>query len=123
MMRSICIGIVAALLATLARPAWAQEQQEGNVERVETPQGVVTIVRPTPRAQPYIRGPQVNPDPVPPPPATPFLTEQTGSTRTLDPYGAPLPSPYFAPYAPYVVLSPPVAVIQRRGVGVRVPRP
>jgi hypothetical protein len=112
MISSIAIGIVAALLATLAGPTWAQDRQEGNVERVETPQGVVTIVRPTPRAQPYIRGTQVNPDPMPPPPATPFLTDQNGS--------APLPSPYVAPYAPYA-LSPPAAVIQRRGV-MRTPR-
>jgi hypothetical protein len=97
----------------VARPALARDQ--GNVERVETPQGAVTIVRPTPRAQPATPAPQVRPDPVPPPPATPFLTDQDGR-RPVAPappgtaYGAPYP--YVAPHSPY----PPIVIIQRRGV-------
>ena len=94
--------IVVAVLAALAWPALAQNQtgnqdQSGNqeqaspqdqpggqtrpgtVERIETPQGTVTIVRPPPRAQPAAPRPRVNPDPVPPSPATPFLGEQLGN--------------------------------------------
>lgn len=110
-------SLIAALAGGLVGPALAQDQ--GNVERVETPQGAVTIVRPTPRAQPATPAPQVNPDPIPPPPATPFLTDQDGR-RPLAPappgtaYGAPYP--YVAPYSPYVVVNPPIVVIQRRGV-------
>src|SRR5260221_13004926 len=54
---------LAALLAAGTAPALAQDQP-GNIERVETPQGTVTIVRPTPRAQSATPAPQVNPDPV-----------------------------------------------------------
>ena len=113
MIRIAAALLTAALAGGLAGPALAQDQ--GNVERVETPQGAVTIVRPTPRAQPATPAPQVNPDPVPPPPATPFLTDQDGR-RPVAPappgsvYGAPYP--YVAPYSPY----PPIVIIQRRGV-------
>ena len=56
-----------------------------NVERIETPQGTITVVRPTPRAQPAAPRPtlrtRVNPDPVPPPPGTPFLGDQRDEQR------------------------------------------
>jgi hypothetical protein len=104
----------AAVLAALAAPALAQDQS-GNVERVETPQGTVTIVRPTPRAQPATPAPYVNPDPVPPPPVTPFPTDQDRSSQYN---GAPYAGTT-APYAPYPYVygyPPPVVIIQRRGV-------
>ena len=83
------IGIVIALLAALAGPASAQDQpanpgrsgdqdRPGTVERVETPQGTVTVIRPAPLAEPTVR-PQVNFDPTPPPPQTPFLSNQLGN--------------------------------------------
>ena len=118
------IGIAAALLIAIVGPAQAQDQP-GNVERVETPQGAVTIVRPTRRAQPATPAPQVNPDPLPPPPATPFLTDQDGRRPSAPAppgtgYGAPYPYvapyPYSSPYSPYVVVNPPIVVIPRRGV-------
>jgi hypothetical protein len=100
----------AALLAVFAGPALAQDQP-GNVERVETPQGAVTVVRPTPRPQPATPAPYVNPDPVPPPPVTPFPTDQDGTRM----YGS---APYAGTYAPYpyVYANPPpsVVIIQRR---------
>jgi hypothetical protein len=77
-------------LAVLVGPALAQDQTgnqqdrpgnpepPANVERIETPQGTVTVVRPTPLPQPPPR-PRINPDPVPPPPGTPFLTDQLGA--------------------------------------------
>ena len=88
--------IVAAVLAALACPALAQDQPgnrnqpnsqdqpggqrpPGNVERIETPQGTVTIIRPPPLAQPAAPRPRVNPDPVPPPLSTPFLGDQLGN--------------------------------------------
>jgi hypothetical protein len=108
--------IAAMLLAVVAAPALAQSPPS-TTEQVETPQGTVTIVRPPPRAQPYTPGPQVNPDPVPPPPQTPFLTDQREGRSPVGPYGEPLPAPYAAPYSPYVVINPPpVIIIQRRGV-------
>jgi hypothetical protein len=83
------IKIVIAALTALASPALAQDQpgnrgqpgnqeQPGSVERIETPQGTLTIVRPRPRAQPSVPRSHVNPDPVPPPPQTQFLTDQLG---------------------------------------------
>jgi hypothetical protein len=102
----------ATVLAVLAAPALAQDQQ-GNVERIETPQGTVTVVRPTPRAQPATPAPYVNPDPVPPPPVTPFPSDQDGSSQYN---GAPGTTAPYAPY-PYVYgYPPPVVIIQRRGV-------
>jgi hypothetical protein len=81
------IGSAIAVLAALAAPAWAQEQPpepgnrepSGYVERVDTPEGTVTIVRPGPHPQPSPRRAVVNPDPVPPPPQTRFLTDQVGT--------------------------------------------
>jgi hypothetical protein len=102
------LRIVVGALALLVGPALAQDQpgnQSGqtgdpgqaeiqvrpsNVERIETPQGAVTVVRPTPRAQPaapqpMLRTPapraRVNPDPVPPRPGTPFLGDQPDELR------------------------------------------
>ena len=88
--------IVVAVLAALAWPALAQDQpvsqdrpdgqdqpggqrRSGNVERIETPDGAVTVVRPTPRSQPPAPRPRVNPDPVPPSPPTPFRRDQLGN--------------------------------------------
>ena len=81
---------VIALLVAFAWPALAQDQP-GNqdqphnqdpsvyVERIETPQGTVTVLRPRPHAQPSMPRPHVNPDPVPPLPQTPFLADQLGT--------------------------------------------
>ena len=96
------LRIVVGVLALLIGPALAQDQtgnqgQTGtqgqaetqgrpNVERIETPQGTVTVVRPTPRGQPgtpqpSTARPRVNPDPVPPRPGTPFLGDQPDELR------------------------------------------
>jgi hypothetical protein len=105
-------ALVAAALVALAGPAFAQDQQ-GNVERVETPEGTVTVVRPTPRAQPAAPEPRVNPDPIPPPPVTPFPTDQDGRSPWAT-YGVPYGGPYSTPYPPYGAFNPPIVVIQRR---------
>jgi hypothetical protein len=101
-MLKIGLKIALALLAALAAPVLAQAQggnrdqpptqeqpvtpaqpgnqgQPANVERIDSPQGTVTVVRPPPLAQPATPRPRVNPDPVPPPPGTPFLTDQLGA--------------------------------------------
>src|SRR5262249_54609675 len=94
-MKAVAVA-AAAVLAALAAPALAQDQQ-GTVERAETPQGTATTVRPTPRAQPATPAPYVTPDPVPPPPVTPFPTDQDRSSQyNSAPYAGTT-----APYAPY----------------------
>jgi len=105
--------IAAVLLAVLAAPALAQAPSQ--VERVETPEGAVTVIRPPPRAQQATPPPMVNPDPVPPPPATPFPTD--ADIRNAPPYPGADPVVYPAPYyVPYVVVNPPAVMIQRRPV-------
>jgi hypothetical protein len=88
---AIAVAVLVVLAGALAGPALAQTTNQGRadtqgqVERVETPQGTVTIMRPAPLAQPATPGPpaaptpNINFDPVPPPPATPFLGNQTGN--------------------------------------------